>query len=456
MKYFVVLLIFALFVSGCANTDENTAIEPIEPDIPIIISEVLPGNWILESQETGFTLSERIIILDNGIYLDFSTDDRVIPSFWEERNNILVTSSIGHTAPRVERYIQLINKDLLVITYVDGLTGTYIRSNDLIPEQVLFPELVGSWFLFHPHDDEPWLGDIPWFFDFHSDGSGAVFEYGEMRPFTWSIIPATMNVLIMNFGEGEEYFLLSLISDDNDIDLFSIPMDGINVIYRRHISQEDIIPIPQEDIEQNMPDDESEFSEAHRRTRWEFEQQVIPLIIFGMESEIIEKLNNADTDAIFELIMYWWRIFAGAEVLSAWYEIGFEVPDTEEERLELSDELRPLVNLGDEHISDVIFVQLDSATNAFIIEMLDINLPRVSTYIGITHNEEMGLNIFTLERVGGFIVEAPDAHMFCYLDIESRGSFHEIDNNINAFIDAMREAMNGLIEPISVFYRELF
>ena len=431
MKYFALLLMLVLF-SSC-KTEET-------PDIPIILSEFLPGNWILESQETGFTLSERIIIMDNGIYLDFTNfDDMVLPSFWEERNNILVISSIGHPSPVLERFFHLKDKDTLVITYTDGLTGTYIRSNESIPNPILLPELMGEWTLFHM-SNSPYEEEFPWHITFHPNGSGDIFEQEEVRHFTWGVIPANSNVLIMNFGNGEEYSLFSFIGDN--FDFIGMPRNGTNIIYQRTTES------PQES---ESYETEERFSEAHFNLRYEFEQFYIPLIIFGFESEIIDNLNNADTDAFFEHIIYWWRIATGEVVLAVWEGMGFDIPDTEEEQFELANELRPAVNLGDEHIADIMFFELDERTNAFVIEMLDMNFRRLSTYVGIAYNEEKGLNIFTLEQIEFF-----DAHMFCFIGIDSRGSFFDIDNTIEAFTETMLEAMNGLISPTAVLERDLY
>jgi hypothetical protein len=96
---------------------------------------------------------------------------------------------------------------------------------------------------------------------------------------------------------------------------------------------------------------------------------------------------------------------------------------------------------------DVTLEEIDAETSAFIIKLLDINATRRSTYVGIAYNEAMGLRIFTLEGTERTPGAGVDAHMFCFVGAGYRGSFHIIENDRQAFIDSIRDAMNELIEP---------
>ena len=455
-KYLVSALIFVLIAAGCANGNESAQEEPLEfrqdyeavfyyePEVLLTTHEKLVGTWVLESQETPLTLAETIILLNYGVKLFIRYDNFTNSLFWEVNEDVLTT--FVNPDFKIEFDFQIVNENTLVFTYDDGLTGTYVRSADPFPFHTVASELLGEWSLIIDEFDE----DVPVFIYFSYDGSGvALFEVLETQYFVWSSIME--NVLIIDFGEGEEPYLITLSSvhaDYNNMMVVS-SRNGVVLLYR-------LVYGKLEEVEYEVPDFlEEEFSDPHFQARWRYEQFFLPVIIFGMESEILEKLHNADTNALREHIMPWWEIAAGTVVLTVWDDMGFEIPDTEEERLALANMLRPEVSLGDEHIADVQFVQIDSYTKAFVIEMLDINQPRVSTFIGIAHNEEMGLSIFTLEKLGGFIVEAPEAHIFCFLAIDSRGSFHSIDNTIEAFVNAMHEAMNGLIVPSMSVQRDL-
>ena len=185
--------------------------------------------------------------------------------------------------------------------------------------------------------------------------------------------------------------------------------------------------------------------------RYIFEQMILPQALLANEMEmlgVVWLMHTANVEGMRGHLLLLWE-FATTNVI--WRELieqqGEVLPASEEEIFMRASKLRPSYGLGDEHIVDVSLVEIDEETNAFIIKLLDINTALRSTYVGIAYNETMGLRIFTLEGVQDASGSGVGAHMFCFIEIGSRGSFHIIENDRQVFIDSIRDAMNGLIEP---------
>jgi len=160
-----------------------------------------------------------------------------------------------------------------------------------------------------------------------------------------------------------------------------------------------------------------ELAELQRITRWMFEQQVLPSVIFqGHEGRdmIAAFMEQSDTDSMKELLVFFWEYTAETMIT-----------------LELGDVFSPNeLGLGAEHIVAVTVETLDEDWLAFIIKMYDIEQVRTSTYIGILYSETAGFRFYTLEQSYGF-------HMFCFRNALGRGSYFEIENDREAFIEAI-------------------
>lgn len=190
--------------------------------------------------------------------------------------------------------------------------------------------------------------------------------------------------------------------------------------------------------------------------RYSFEQFLLPMQIFSYEAEVIADIRAGNVEEMREYILLLWEF---AVVNALWIEMEElfeEAPSSAEEMLELANAQRHDLGLGDEHIGDMTIEEIDGDTVAFVIELLDMEMPWLSTYIGIAHNEEMGLLIFALERMQDFDGSGEALHVFCFIAPDSRGSFHIIEGDREAFIGTIGEAMNGLIEPASVTQRNVF
>ena len=217
-----------------------------------------------------------------------------------------------------------------------------------------------------------------------------------------------------------------------------------------------------------------ELSQLQYEARYIFEQMILPRSIFagepgtleqmllpesifgdGLETETVTTLiQTANVEEMREHIFRCWEI---AAINVIWIELvveqGEEPPNSEAEIISRASELRSDFGLGDEHIVDVSFEKIDDETSAFIIQLLDTDTAWLSTYIGIAYNEAMGVRIFTLEGVQDISGEGVGGHMFCFIEDGFRGSFHTIENDRQAFIDNIRDAMNELIEPGARFPR---
>ena len=189
--------------------------------------------------------------------------------------------------------------------------------------------------------------------------------------------------------------------------------------------------------------------------RYSFEQFFLPMQIFSYEAEVIADIRAGDVDNLREFILLLWEFASANVILIDMMESAEGVLPSIEEALELANERRYELGLGDEHIADVAIEEIDGDTVALIVQLLDMEMPWLSTYIGIAHNEEMGLLMFALERMQDFDRSGEALHVFCFIAADSRGSFDIMEGDREAFMEAIGEAMNGLIEPASVTQRNV-
>ena len=167
-----------------------------------------------------------------------------------------------------------------------------------------------------------------------------------------------------------------------------------------------------------LPDDidEEKLAELRRSARWLFEQQVLPSVVFGDDdSDIIAQfMSESDVDSVKEILTFFWE-FTVETMISYELEGAFS-PDE--------------LDLGPEHIMEVTIETLEEGWIASIIKMYDIEQWLISTYIGIVYSEIGGFRFYTLEQGEGF-------YMFCFRNRIGRGSIGQIENNREAFIEAI-------------------
>ena len=190
--------------------------------------------------------------------------------------------------------------------------------------------------------------------------------------------------------------------------------------------------------------------------RYTFEQFILPAHIFASMDYVVYMLNNENADAMIDFVLDLWTFQVAIAIL-------YEMPEAVEhlhndmnygEIFEYVNLFRSEIGLGDDHIADISFAALDAETNAFIIELKDVETRLLSTFIGIAYNEAKGLRVFSLEQ--SFELDGEVLHMFCVLDIVFRGSFRLVENSREAFSANICEAMAGTLTLSSSLYRNLF
>ena len=164
--------------------------------------------------------------------------------------------------------------------------------------------------------------------------------------------------------------------------------------------------------------------ELQNAARYFFEQIYLPSVVHLLAYDaIIEYLDNMDAAGMEVLLGMMWYVVAEISMENA-IDNGMITDSVQ----------RDEVGLGSEHIVGVTVEEISDDTVAFIIKMLDINQFLISTYIAIVYIDE-DLQVFTLEQSFGF-------HMFCFVNLDSRGSFFPVDNNREAFIEAIKHIVN--------------
>ena len=268
---------------------------------------------------------------------------------------------------------------------------------------------------------------------------------------------------------GSNFFQLRYLSN---VLGFEVDWDGATETVLISTQEDEQLPgaSPESQRQLRFPDSEAELPRLQGGTlyeivspsnlnrfqysnRYTFEQFFLPSVLFSLDEEVIHMLQTGDLNSMRELVFDAWT----AQVLIM---IAQEVPDIFDEFADMPDIVFDVfaafalneVGLGDEHIVEVSFEELNEYTNAFIIEMKDVQAGLLSTFVGIAYNDINGLFMFTLERAA-----VVDAHVFCALHISFRGSFFPIENTREAFAAYIGYAMDGALgDPGATTARELW
>jgi len=165
----------------------------------------------------------------------------------------------------------------------------------------------------------------------------------------------------------------------------------------------------------------AEILQFQSDARYVFEQLFLPGLVYEEFSSeaIIEALHNFDTAGMEEFFFQAWDFFVQTFLEFSLIQGTLPRPIARED-----------LGLGEEHIVEVTMERLDENASAIIIKLLDIEEFLRSTYIAIVYGGAEELQMFTLEQSHGF-------HMFCFVNADSRGSFFAVENNREAFIEAI-------------------
>jgi len=169
-----------------------------------------------------------------------------------------------------------------------------------------------------------------------------------------------------------------------------------------------------------------------------FEQQRFPEVVFGNSDKFIDLIVNGNISEIEDIIRTeWYFISAGV--------IAGHLTSQGEASMESIARKRAELGIDDRHIVSVTLEQINSSTNAIIIEMYYTALSRLGSFIAIVYDENEGLSYFSLER--GLSARDDVPYVFCFTTPSERGGFFAIaDNTKAAFINAIRALMSEDIE----------
>lgn len=192
--------------------------------------------------------------------------------------------------------------------------------------------------------------------------------------------------------------------------------------------------------------DEETISSIQHDARYWFEQFVVADMVDALGDEITESLRRSEERFLLNDVLMAWHFTADIIILENLHLLEEAGLDADLGRDDITDELRVTFGLGDDHIVDSWVEVIDENTNAFIFQLYDLVIPRTSIYMAIAYNDVAGLRIFTLEDIEG-VSRRTGEFMFCFVAIDSRGSFYAIEGNREAFILAIYDAMVNLTEP---------
>jgi len=213
-------------------------------------------------------------------------------------------------------------------------------------------------------------------------------------------------------------------------------------------------PEPEEDYpEDDYPEDDfdldtffdqqiglDEILALRSEARWLFEQMFLPGVISQFHEYVIEYLHDNDEDSMTDFMVWVWDYMAD---LFIYYELG----DDDDPLLDLA-RLMLETALSNEHIVEVTIENLDGDVIAAIVKLFDLEESHRSTYLAIVYSGENELRLFTLEQSAGF-------HMFCFVGVEQRGSFFPVENNREAFVEAIIEVIEtGMDAGASLIWGE--
>ena len=181
------------------------------------------------------------------------------------------------------------------------------------------------------------------------------------------------------------------------------------------------------------------MAELQYSARYMFEQAAFPNIVRENETAVINWLATSNVAEMKALIVEIWGLAATMTILE---DAEFHGEDVD---LDNSGAIQAFVNgrraafgLGDEHIAGVTIEKIGNDKTVAIIELQDMGWSLVSSYIGIAYNQDMGLVCFTLERSFYSADDDDTIYMFCFVDVDSRGSIYPISNDRGSFISAIQ------------------
>lgn len=185
------------------------------------------------------------------------------------------------------------------------------------------------------------------------------------------------------------------------------------------------------------------ISELQYNARYLLEQRVMPQFVSDYSKETINFITSSNTAKMKEIVLAMWETAAASAIYND-AELSGEKPEeyTDEEFWKIIDERRPIYGLDDNHIEDVTIEKINSDTRAVIVKLRDTGWNMLSTYVGIAYNKATGLKCFTLEKSLDISGTGIDTYMFCFVEVDSRGSYNIMKNDKQSFINGIKGVMS--------------
>jgi len=211
--------------------------------------------------------------------------------------------------------------------------------------------------------------------------------------------------------------------------------------------------------------------EIQHWSRYFFEQIVLPQFVLNFERQILNALNAEDIYRLEDIFDYIWRAWVTDVIASDMYdggkistieELEFYMPyccgDCGFRLSGLVQQLYVLCQL--QQIIGVTMAKLADGTNVVILEMKQTDWLNLSTYIGIIYiDTSFELQLFTFEddaeSAGSVYIDGDswlqvftlekdaESYFFYAIHVDSKENFGEIENNLDAFINAISILVTG-------------
>jgi len=185
---------------------------------------------------------------------------------------------------------------------------------------------------------------------------------------------------------------------------------------------------------------DSRFAEIQYETRYYFERQALPGSVYSYNDLVVSYIALSDLEGLAEFIHTIWEYAAMDVILDDWSYMG-----------KLDDEAGDVDQLYDaafnaipeyrltpaQHILDIKLEDVAEGTRVAVIEMSEPGWLQLFTYIGIVFDEELGMQVFAIERN----VDDDDStlYMLCFLYSGSQQYFTETENSEEAFLETLGE-----------------
>jgi len=186
--------------------------------------------------------------------------------------------------------------------------------------------------------------------------------------------------------------------------------------------------------------------------RYMFERIEMTEILFEAEDVVATFIEAGNVAGVENVVRTAWMMAVDRVVLAS---LGGELSDAQIDALEddedalfaLLEQRRNELRLGidniDEHILSINIEELDDGINVAIVELQNLEVSHLSSFLAIVDDQELGLLYFTLER--GFDFDfMPEDEINYFLTLseirtQEDGILSMIENDFEMFISEIRE-----------------